>query len=58
MSELRTIVRRAIEGDVPAFSQLVTRHRSFVYAICLSQVRQASERCRRPDARGFRPSVP
>lgn len=38
MMELITLVERATRGDGAAFAQLVTQHRAFVYAICLSQV--------------------
>jgi RNA polymerase sigma-70 factor (ECF subfamily) len=43
MADLTTIVRQAIKGDKSAFSELVSRHRGLVYAICLSQVGQATE---------------
>jgi RNA polymerase sigma-70 factor (ECF subfamily) len=43
MTDLTTLVQRAVEGDASAFSALVARYRGLVYAICLSQVGQAAE---------------
>jgi RNA polymerase sigma-70 factor (ECF subfamily) len=43
MMELVTFVKRAMKGDAAAFTHLVTQHRAFVYAICLSQVGQSAD---------------
>jgi RNA polymerase sigma-70 factor (ECF subfamily) len=42
MMEIMPLVQRAAKGDEAAFAHLVTQHRAFVYAICLSQVGQAA----------------
>lgn len=42
-TQLTQLVKQAAKGDAEAFSRLLARYRGFVYAICLSQVRQAAE---------------